>query len=248
MKSIRAIIVDDEKAAREVLTSLIEFHDENVEILASCEDLPSAVEKIKELKPDVVFLDVQMPEYVGYEISMFFDEIDFEIVFVTAYDQYAIKAFEMNALDYLVKPVERARLEDTLKRLKSKVHQNATIEDYKNLLKNIKNNNETSKIVINDSGKRKVIQLEDIVAIQADGSYSQIMLNDGSLITVSKTVKYFESLLSNSKHFFRSHRAWLININYVSHILLTELKVTTRGSNVQAKISRNKVEELEKLL
>lgn len=244
MSSLKAIIVDDEEAAREVLTSLIQFHDENVDIVASCEDLPSAVEKIKEHKPDVVFLDVQMPEYVGYEIARFFEKIEFEIVFVTAYDQYAIKAFELNAIDYLVKPVERARLQSTLERLHSKINQKASIEDYANLLKGMNSKDQISKIIINESGRRRVVQLSDIVAIQADGSYCKINMSNGEQFTVSKTVKHFEQILSDSSRFFRSHRAWLVNLDFISHIRLTDLEIVMKNDS-RVKISRNKIEELE---
>lgn len=104
MSIIKAILVDDEQRARSVLSNLIKRCDLNVDILAQCSCLENAVEEIKNLQPDVVFLDVQMPNYAGYEIANFFEEISFDIIFVTAFDEYAIKAFELSAIDYLVKP------------------------------------------------------------------------------------------------------------------------------------------------
>ena len=107
MNKIKAIIVDDEKRARNVLDQLLSRNFDNIEVVAQCADVPSAVEEIKRLKPDVVFLDIQMPNYVGYELVNFFDKVDFDIIFVTAFDQYAIKAFELSAIDYIVKPIDR---------------------------------------------------------------------------------------------------------------------------------------------
>ena len=122
MEIIKAIITDDEEGARNVLSQLLEYESPNIEITAKCIDVPSTVQAIKELKPDVVFLDIQMPVYAGYEIFNFFETIDFEIIFVTAYDQFAIKAFELNAVDYLVKPVSRHRLTQAIEKLTQKLH------------------------------------------------------------------------------------------------------------------------------
>ena len=113
---IKTIIIDDEKSARNVLANLLERASSDIEIVATCCDLQQGVAQIKKTKPNVAFIDVQMPNYAGYEISKFFDTIDFEIVFVTAYDQYAIKAFELNAIDYLVKPINRNKLALTLEK------------------------------------------------------------------------------------------------------------------------------------
>lgn len=253
MKSIKAIIVDDEFASREVLQTLIQQYNGFIEVIATCIDLLEAVEKIKELQPNVVFLDVQMPNYAGYEIANFFDEINFEIIFVTAHDQYAIKAFELNAIDYLVKPVERKRLKQTVERLQNHFIQETEIQDYKRLLNTIKNDS-FEKIVISESGKRHKFKLSEIIAFQASGSYCKIILADDtseithtSEITVSKNLKYFENLLKENLNFFRTHRAWLINISYFLYLQRTSLEVILEHQ-VKAKISRNKLEEFEEIV
>jgi two-component system LytT family response regulator len=117
MKTIKAILVDDEEGARDVLANLLLRFCPNVELLAKCSNIPEAVEQIKSLQPDLVFLDIEMPNYAGYEIVNFFEKIDFEIVFVTAYDQYAIRAFEIAALDYLLKPIDIERLKLAVERV-----------------------------------------------------------------------------------------------------------------------------------
>ena len=173
MNKLTAIIVDDEQRARDVLSKLLERNCPNVDVLDKCVDVPSAVERIKELKPNVVFLDVQMPNYAGYEIVNFFDKIDFEIIFVTAFDHYAIKAFELNATDYLVKPVERARLVDAVKRVVIKVNEEKSKEQYEALLHSIQKK-EFRKIVIPELGNRKIVEINNIIAIEAEGAYCKV--------------------------------------------------------------------------
>ena len=189
MAEIKAIIIDDEQSARNVLSNLLKRASTNVTILDSCNNLESGVQKIKELQPNVVFLDVQMPNYAGYEIASFFETIPFEIVFVTAYDYYAIKAFELNAIDYLVKPIDRNRLNIALDKLEKKINQQASLVDYLSLLKTIKDKN-YKKIVIPELGNRHIINFDDIVAIEADGAYSTIHLVSQNIITTSKNLKY----------------------------------------------------------
>lgn len=246
MNPITAIIVDDELAAREVLKSLLSFHSESITVLAECCDLPEAVEKIKELQPDVVFLDIQMPNYAGYEITRFFNEIDFEIIFITAYDEYAIKAFELNAIDYLVKPIERKRLQQTIERLQNRFKQEVQIQDYKRLLDTIKNN-DIEKIVVSESGKRHSFKLDDIIAFKASGSYCKILLTNSSEVMISKNLKYFETLLKDSTTFFRVHRAWLINTSHFRYLHKTTLEAVLTNE-IKAKISRYKLDDFETII
>ncbi len=112
MEKLKAIITDDEQSAQEVLETLLLKYCPNIEIVAICNNLTETVDAIRMNKPDVVFLDIEMPEYAGYEIVNFFDKIDFHIVFVTAYHQYAVKAFEISALDYLLKPIENRPIKE----------------------------------------------------------------------------------------------------------------------------------------
>lgn len=246
METIKAIIVDDERAAREILDILLSQNNIPVEVLASCQDLRSAIPKIKSLKPDVVFLDVQMPEYAGYEIVNHFDTIEFEIVFITAYDHFAIKAFEINAIDYIVKPIERKRLDDALLRIKDKLSIKKDIVDYNRLLHNIKKE-ELTKIVIAESGKRHTLEIDSIIAIRASGSYCIVKTDNLEEIIVSKNLKHFENLLSESNCFYRSHRTWLINTKHVSYYKKTKLEIIM-SHDVVAKISRKKLDEFAKYL
>ncbi len=246
MNKVKAIIVDDELRARDVLSILLSRNCPNVAVLDTCTDVLSAVEKIKELQPDVVFLDVQMPNYAGYELVQFFDEINFEIIFVTAFDHYAIKAFELNAIDYLVKPVDRLRLLDAVGRVALKVGQEKYIEEYEELLHSIKNK-EYKKIVIPEIGNKRILEIKSIVAIEAEGAYCKVYQVASKPITISKNLKYFEERLEDQDVFFRSHRGWLINLNHIEKINKTELSLTLLD-NLKAKISRSRFEAFETLI
>ena len=120
MSKIKAILVDDEESARDVLENLLRRFCPEIDLLDKCNNVEQAVESIKQHKPNLVFLDIEMPNYAGYELVDFFTEIDFEIIFVTAYDQYAIKAFEVSAVDYLLKPIEIERLKESVSRVSPK--------------------------------------------------------------------------------------------------------------------------------
>ena len=244
MAEIKAIIIDDEQSARNVLSNLLKRASTNVTILDSCNNLESGVQKIKELQPNVVFLDVQMPNYAGYEIASFFETITFEIVFVTAYDYYAIKAFELNAIDYLVKPIDRNRLNIALDKLEKKINQQASLVDYLSLLKTIKDKN-YKKIVIPELGNRHIINFDDIVAIEADGAYSTIHLVSQNIITTSKNLKYFETILANETIFFRSHRTWIINLTHTEFFNKATLNISLNKGAIIAKVSRSRISDFE---
>ncbi len=247
MTKIRAILIDDEQSARNVLTNLLGRTSSNIEVIATCSNLVKGVEKIKKLQPNVVFLDVQMPNYAGYEIADFFDEIDFEIIFVTAYDQYAIKAFELNAIDYLIKPIDRKKLTLAIDKLENRLHQKATLINYQHLLKTIKNK-EFKQLVIPETGNRRIINLDDIIAIEADGSYSKIYLKDSKVITISKNLKHFENRLPKEASFFRSHRAWIVNLTYIKNLNKKDLTITLKDTAIKAKIYRTRVTNFENVI
>jgi two-component system LytT family response regulator len=243
MKPIKALIVDDEIGARDVLRNLLLRISDSVEVIGMSHDVPDAVEKIKLLKPDVVFLDVQMPNYAGYEIVNFFDTIDFEIIFVTAYDEYAIKAFELSAVDYLVKPINRLRLKNSIVKLEQKIEQVGAKENYETLMESIKDK-ELGKIVIPELGSKRILQLSDIIAIEARGAYSNIHLKNAKPLLVSKNLKHFESVLPEDQIFFRSHKSWIINLN--------EIQVLSKSSgeikmidNICARLSKYRISEFE---
>lgn len=205
----------------------------------------SAVEAIRSQEPDVVFLDVQMPNYAGYEITKFFVEINFEIIFVTAYDQYAIKAFELCAIDYLVKPINRDRLVQAVEKLEKRISEKRQITDYQVLQESLKTE-KLDKIIIPELGQKRVIPINELISIQAQGAYCKITTKDES-ITVSKNLRYFEDLLAGFDQFFRTHKSWVINLAYLSGYSKSNAEITLSNNNT-VRLSRYRKELFENKL
>jgi two-component system, LytTR family, response regulator len=244
-KKLKAIIVDDEESARNVLSNLIIRFCPQIEIITTCSNVLDAVEAIKKDQPDVVFLDIEMPNYAGYEIVSFFEEINFEIIFVTAYDHYAIKAFEISAVDYLLKPVEIDRLKESVQKLHSKVELKSNQESYKALTENLKSDG-VSKLVVRNSQGQSIINTNDIIAIEAQEAYSCIY-TDNEKHLMSKNLKHFENVLSKNSDFFRSHKSWLINRSKVKSYSKSKFEILLE-SNITAKLSKYKKPEFETIL
>ncbi|BDQ12961.1 LytR/AlgR family response regulator transcription factor [Sediminibacterium sp. TEGAF015] len=215
MNPIKAIIVDDEPNARKALRGMLNEQFEEVLVLADCGNVPEAVKMINRFKPDLIFLDIDMPGYSGFELLDFFDEqqIWFKIIFVTAYSEYSLKAFESSAVDYILKPV---RLEH-MKRALRKVNINSPSPiQYKVLRDNFNLQNER-KVVLQTSETIYVVNQDDIIFIQAEGSYTKIVTVSHGILTITKKLAEFEYLETDAS-FFRAHRSYLVNLNHIKRI------------------------------
>lgn len=222
------IIIDDEHKARLLLRHMLEEIDSTIQVLADCDDLASGVKAIKKLKPHIVFLDIEMPGHSGLEILDFFndDEINFDIVFITGYSEYAIQAFKLSAIDYLLKPLNPEHLEQTIQKI-NKQEEKRKIQEYKALQKNIVfGNEETDKcIIINLSHSTRFIKVKDIICLAAEGSYCTLYLKNNEKLLASKNLKYFEERLLDFPHFFRCHKSYIINLKEVKEFNRGELTV-----------------------
>lgn len=243
MNKITAILVDDEQSARNILQNLLEHFCPDVELVASCTNIPEAVEEIKKHKPQLVFLDIEMPKYAGYEIVDFVYPVDFEIIFVTAYDKYAIKAFEVSAIDYLLKPIEIDRLKKSVERVKDRI-ESTKQEVSINHLKNTIESKEIKSIVTTMNGYKYVVNLEDIIAIEAQESYSCIHTKSKKYIA-SKNLKHFERLFEENSKLIRVHKSWIVNLDKLINYSKTELEINLEHGLV-AKLSKYKKAEFEK--
>jgi two-component system LytT family response regulator len=245
-KKIRAIIVDDEDRARNTLQLLLKNYCPEVEVIAMLSNVPEAVLAINKQRPDLVFLDIEMPEYNGFELLGFFREIDFEIVFVTAYSEYAIKAFEVSAVDYLLKPVEIEQLQQAVKKVQQRQHLN-NIQERLEVMKESYGKDEVRRIALPKSDGLIFVDVSDLVMIEADGAYSYVWLKDKTKILVSKKLGFFEDILVNRKYFFRSHRSFMVNLNFIEKYSRSEgiLELET-GQKIT--IARERKSEFEALL
>lgn len=243
MATTKAIIIDDEKSARNILAKLLANHCPQIEVVASCKNLVEGVDQIKELQPELVFLDIEMPNYAGYEITSFFEQIDFEIIFVTAYDSYAVKAFEMSALDYLLKPIDISRLVSAVDKFEAQKAQRDLSINYKVLLDSM-NDEQQQKIVVQVKGGQKAICIKDILALEANSAYCIIHTKDEGKFLYSKHLKYFEELLAENKNFIRTHKSWIINSDFLEQYSKSGLTITLQGG-IQAKLSKYKKDQFE---
>jgi two-component system, LytTR family, response regulator len=213
--STTCIIVDDEKLARDLLREYLEgFPD--IQLVGECEQGTDAVEKIDKLKPDIVFLDVQMPGMTGFDVL---EDLEHEpyVIFTTAYDQYAIKAFEKNAVDYLLKPLDEERFRTSINRaLKRKSLEHSTIEDLLQSLRSERKGPFDSHIFVQKSEKLFNLPVEEIVYLEASGDYTIITTKADQFVSSSGIGKLEEIL--NPEVFIRVHRSTIVNVNNLKEI------------------------------
>jgi two-component system LytT family response regulator len=210
-----AIIVDDELMARNLLNDMISMYCPEIEVIALCKDLPEAVKAIAKNKPSLVFLDIEMPGYSGMDIFDFFDEdaIDFSIIFVTAYNNYAIQAFKLSAVDYILKPIESDDLITAVSLFVKKSETNRN--KYKVLKSNLKQDS-AQRIALNTMNSVSFVNLNDILFFQAEGAYTKIVLQDGKVFTQSKGLKSFEYITVSNSQFIRCHKSYIVNLHFVT--------------------------------
>jgi two-component system LytT family response regulator len=235
---MKAIIVDDERLARQELKNLLSAHKE-IEIIAECPDAESAKQKIAELNPDVVFLDIQMPGKTGLELLEELSVLP-DVVFVTAYDEYAIKAFEVNAYDYLLKPVAPERLAETIKKL--------TLKEAIDKKENNSPLRGNDKIFIKDGEKCWLQSLDNIRLFESEGNYVRVYF-DSNKPLILRSLNSLEERL-DEKHFFRTSRKHIVNLNWVESIetwfnggLMMKLK-----SGQEVEISRRQAVKLKDIM
>lgn len=216
MTKATCLIIDDETLARDLLREYLSAIDE-IELLDECSKGSEAVEKINKLKPDLIFLDVQMPGMNGFDVL---DEIDHEpyVIFTTAYDQYAIKAFERNAIDYLLKPVDEDRFKAAIERaLKRKKMEEGRIEDLLGGMREVKpRESYDSHIFVQKSEKLFNLPLEEIIYLEASGDYTIISTKNDQFVSSSGIGKLEE--IMNPDTFIRVHRSTIVNVNYLKEI------------------------------
>ncbi|HHC79888.1 MAG TPA: response regulator transcription factor [Flavobacteriia bacterium] len=243
---IKALIIDDEAKARQGLRLVLEKYCPDVEILALCESPKIGLEKINELQPDLIFLDVQMPKMSGFDLLEKIPEINFEVIFVTAYDQYAIKAIKFSALDYLLKPIDVDELITAVQKI-SKRRKNRIIK-YQSLLNNVKTNTKTLTRLAIPSDNEIIMQpVEDIIYCEADSSYTTLHLINDKQITVAKTLKEFENILPQT-NFCRIHHSTLVNISHIVKYVKGEGGYVIISNNKHLNVSRRKKECFLKIL
>jgi two-component system, LytTR family, response regulator len=216
MNKLRTIIVEDEKPARDLIKAFLKNHDD-VDVIAECADGFSGVKAINENKPDLVFLDIQMPKLTGFELIELLDEIP-QIIFTTAYDQYAIKAFELSAVDYLMKPFSKQRFDEAIQKVFTRIsQQNAGSESIQKLSKKVKEDSkDVERLFIKTGTKIDVVPVLDIIRIEALDDYVEIYTKEKKFLK-KETMNFLEKSLPE-EIFIRVHRSSIVNVNYIGKI------------------------------
>ena len=207
MTKIKALIIDDEALARDLLRHYLS-KDGRVEVIGECSNGFEGVLAIHELKPDLIFLDIQMPGKTGFDLLEELDNVP-HVIFTTAYDEYALKAFEYNALDYLLKPIEQSRLEEAIKRIivREQIQQEA---EPANLLK------PEDRVFVKDVERCWFLKLEDVRLFESEGNYVRIFFNDNKPL-ILRTLNYLDERL-DTHTFFRANRKHILNLKWVENI------------------------------
>ncbi len=212
---MRTLIIDDERLARKELANLLKDYPQ-IEIIGECSNVDEAHEEIEKHKPDLIFLDIQMPDKNGFDLL---DELHYmpQVVFVTAYDEYAIKAFEVNALDYLLKPVETKRLEETIKKMEHRVAEMKAHQPSADFGGGLSGRlGENDQIFLKDGEKCWFVTLKDVRLFESEGNYVRVFFNNFKPL-ILKSLNNLEDRL-DSKVFFRANRKFIVNLRWVEHI------------------------------
>ena len=247
MMMVRCILVDDEMNALEMMEWLLKTYCPQVEILAMCTSAEEAIGRIRQLQPDVIFLDIEMPRMNGFEMLEQFDKLFFDVVFCTAYDQFAIKAFKYSALNYLLKPVDPEDLMATVTRIEAR-RMVPTREQFDLLLQSMRQpRRETPQRIALTSGDGMIfVPTSEILYCEADSNYTKIVLEGGRRVVVSKVLKEIDEALSGPD-FCRVHSSFLINVNHIRKYVRGDGGYLVMDDDHTISISRNRRQEFMEL-
>ncbi|PIB32778.1 DNA-binding response regulator [Gaetbulibacter sp. 5U11] len=241
---MKAIIIEDEKRARRILKTLIEEECPKILTVFDAENLLEGVAIIKAEQPDVVFLDIEMPNHSGLQILEFFknDTINFQIIFTTAYGHYAIDAFKLSAVDYLLKPIDIDELKIAINKASDSLEENFIKEKLLNLERNFQQL-ALNKIALEVPKGIRFVSHEDILYFEADGVYTKVFLQNGKTELICKTLKHFTEQLSNKPLFYKPHRSYLINLKYMTEITKKDGLQVIMSNNKSIPIARDRKDE-----
>jgi len=241
---VRALIVDDEKASREMLRHFVSRYCEGIELTEDAEDVDGAYRMISAHSPDIVFLDISLPGKDGFALLKMFEELPFEVIFVTAFSEYAIEALRLSACDYLLKPLDVEELKDAVKRARERIMRKDPMSSLKALFQTLTDKG-PKLLSLPHSNGYTVVPVNELVRLESDGRYTWVFLIDERKILVTRTLRDFEDSL-DEKDFMRIHNRHIINLHFVRYFDRKGLLTMSDGSEVE--VSKRKKEELLKRL
>lgn len=209
----KVLIIDDENRTRELIARMIDSFGFDVQTIPEGENVQSGIAAIEKHQPDIVFLDIQMPDGTGFDVIRSIENKNFEVIFITAHEEFAIKAIKFSALDYLLKPVDTTELKAAMEKALAVIDHGKELSQFDALQKNIQPN-EKRRLVLKTQESVHVVELDQIIRCEADRNYTSFFLEGNKKILVSKTLKEYETLLS-AHNFLRVQQSHLVNIDYV---------------------------------
>ncbi|MEX1003630.1 MAG: LytTR family DNA-binding domain-containing protein [Crocinitomicaceae bacterium] len=248
---IKSLIIDDEKDARYLLkVSLEQMFSDQIEITDEASSVLSGVKSIQKHRPDLVFLDVKMRDGTGFDLLDQLDTIDFEIIFVTAYDKYAIRAFQFSAFGYILKPFKKSELESIINKLSVQIKNKGSdvSKRVKILIENYVDKNKIHKLVLSNVDGFKVVNLTDLIRLEGDGNYTNFIILNSRKVTSSKNLREYEDLLVDHG-FFRIHQSTIVNLRHVTGFKKEDGGRVEMSDGESAKLSRyRKADFMERFL
>lgn len=239
---LHAIIIDDEPDNVQLLSLQLNMYCPNVKVVAECTKSEDGLAAIRRLNPDVVFLDIEMPRMNGFELLQQIDPINFSLVFVTAYDKFAVKAFRYSAVDYLLKPIDTRELQDSVKKIESRRGtQPAQIEHLKRQFESKKNM--PDKFALPYQNGVTFVSLTDILYCEADGNYTKVEIITGQHYVISRTLREIQEMLEE-RNFLRIHRQYIVNLDYIKKYVKGEGNYLVLQNDLTIPISRSHKERL----
>lgn len=246
---VKAFIVDDEFQSRNLLSKLVADLATGVQLIGQASSVDEAFNAINDLNPNLVFLDVMLNEATGFDLLKRFEAVDFEIIFTTAHNEYALKAFRCNAIDYLLKPIDPDELESAIQKAKSKLQskQFTSKEHLENLYQAIHNPAAPLKKIAIPTSDGFILQpLEEIIYCQAAGNYTQFHLTNKRKLLSSYTLKQYDDMLGEF-NFFRAHKSFLINVDHVQQYKKGEGGTVIMSDGMEVEVSRRNKESFVQL-
>ena len=243
---IRTILIDDENNALEVLEILLKKYCPNVEILEKCNGGKAGIDAIEKHQPDLVFLDIEMPHINGFDVLTATKNYKYKVIFTTAYNQFAIKAFKFSAIDYLLKPIDFEELKEAVNKISASENQATFEENLQKLLSQLQKPKE-KRIALPVNHSLQFFDFDEIIRIESESNYSHIFLMDKRKITLTKTLKDVEEKFLG-QDFFRVHQSHFINLNHIDKIYKGENAYLVMKDGTQISISRHRKDEFLDLI
>ena len=245
---IKAIIVEDEPNSRKTLVLMLQRFKDEIELIDVCPGPHEGIDSIAKNQPDLVFLDIEMPEFNGFEMLKKIGKITFEVIFTTAYDQYAINAIRLSALDYLLKPIDEEDLRTAIEKCKKNLHQKKENEKYEVLFNNLGHKNAMEKTIILSSVEGlSVIKTNDIIRCEASRRYTKFYLLNKETLLMCRPLKDYEELLPSSD-FFRIHESHLINLKYLKKYISVEGGQVILTDNTELDVARRRKDDFLRII